>query len=121
MQNRQGGEVKTREYNIGDTAYVVRHCPYWPSEEEKAALEAKGRAAIEEAYHREQEELFDSLSRAVAFARKAAKKSFWGLAEIYEARLTNPYREDGISDERIKRSALVWEEIDGGYKCEIEK
>jgi len=106
-----------KHYNIGDTAYIVRHTPWWPSDEEKAKLEADGRCVIDEAYSRERDEVFPSLVKAIAHARKVRKSSFWGIAEVFEARLTNPYSGD-IPDHRIKRSALAWAPT-GEYECEV--
>jgi len=109
-----------KAFNIGDTAYIVRHCPFWPTPEESKAIEDSGDQVIEVAYRKERDDIFTSLSKAIAFARRAYRGDFWGRAEVFEARLSNPYREDGIPGERIKRSALEWEPT-GEYECLIEK
>jgi hypothetical protein len=107
-------------FKIGDTAYMVRHTPWYPSKEEKEKLEAEGEEIIQIAYNKEENELFTSLSKAIQFARKIVKTDFWGCATVYEARLVNPYSED-VPDWQLKRTALRWEQIEGGYECEIER
>lgn len=107
-------------YQIEDVAYVVKHCPFWPSEAEKVAIEARGSQVIDEAESRIERTVIETLPAAIRFARKAVKGDFWGLVTVYEARLVNPYSDD-IPNHRIKRSALEWEQIEGGYECEIER
>lgn len=109
-----------RDYKIGDTAYIVRHCPFWPSDAEKALIESSGKQVIDVAYEKEQEEVIPSLVKAVSFARRAAKGDFWRRAEVFEARLVNPYA-DVLPDHLLKPSARTWEPIEGGYECEIQR
>jgi hypothetical protein len=106
-------------YNIGDIAFIVRHCPFWPDEKEVEAFEASGSCIVDVAHGRVEEKVFGSLVRAIAFAKKAAKKDFWKSCEVFEVKLVNPYW-PYLADHRVKRSALEWEKLDGGYECDIE-
>lgn len=108
-----------KTFNIGDTAYAVRHCPFNPTEKEKEEI-LRHREIVDEAYDHEEERIFESLSKAIAFARKVVRSDFWGFATVFEAKLVNPYS-DEIPDCLLKPSARRWRQIEGGYECEIER
>jgi hypothetical protein len=100
-------------YQIG---YIVKHCPE-PTTEQADSNEFD---VIDWREEKTETPVFASLVKAMTFARKAAKTSLFGSVEIYEAELVNPYRED-FPDAMVKRSALEWRKIDGGYQCEINR
>ena len=108
--------MKTR-FTIGETGFVVRHTPWRPTPEEVAKIESDGSQPIEEAYRRERLSVFRQLTKAVKFARRAIKTDYFGVAEITECTLVNPYPE--IPDCRIRREALEWKPVPGGYEAEI--
>lgn len=109
------GVMKTN-YQIGDTAYIVDYCPE-PTNEQADADNFD--CAWWQLDHTE-EEVFPSLVKAIAFARKAAKTSIFGVVEVYEAVLSNPYKGE-FPDWMVKQSALRWQKLEGGYECEINR
>lgn len=100
-------------FEIGDVAYIVEHCP------EPTTEQAEDDSFDVVCWQMEKtvQEVFPTLVRAIAFARKAVKASIFGVIDIWEAELVNPYRSE-IPDWQIKRTALKWQK-NGGYECEV--
>ena len=110
-----GMQTTSHKFEIGDTAYIVEHCPEPPADQDPNSDDLTWWE-----HDHSESVVFASLPKAISFTRKVVKTSMFGEVDIYEAVLTNPYR-DEYPDWMVKRSALVWKKVEGGYECAIRR